>query len=347
MRFGYLLVLVAVLAACSEFECPDGQARVDGVCLPSALGSDAWEPKTKTLPVACSNYPGDGYGWTEWVLTVDPAAIRSGELFGVEFEAVAVFPEYYVKSAQGLLGGVSRVELLDLRATVRVRRGVEDAEPVLLTFDRASIPWTCRYDENGNEVSEGDFPACDADNDNPDGSNDDCMGLGDAPDPGNRCGQFVDLPISTDCALGGVCDTVEYASAGAGPTAQELCEANGFCVTGPVEIPLTGSVEGYMAAEAGHVLFGWDDIGTGAELDETGGANHGTWILPKADFDNFEAPNGVRMIGRDSEVALACTLAAVGQGLFGVNSRDDLPAPAPDQMLISFPIAEPEASPPD
>jgi len=63
--------------------------------------------------------------------------------------------------------------------------------------------------------------------------------------------------------------------------------------------------------------------------------------LPEADFENTDAPNGYRLIQGDLEIALECTMAASGATLFGVNSRDDRPSPAPDHMLISFPIQEP------
>jgi hypothetical protein len=343
---GWLLLCLVFLFGCSDFGCPDG-LRVGGLCQPATADIDP-EPKTRTIPLACDTsllpQVGVGWGWWAWELTVDPIGpIRSGEKFAVEFEVNAVFPEFFVKLSQETVsGGVSRVQAIDLRATVHVRRGAEDPEPVELTFHPDEFPWTCRYTSTGEEVSEEeDFPPCSVDNDNLDGSNDDCTGLDGKPDPRNRCGQFVPIPISEDCDPGGECASVVYDNPHLGWSAMEMCKKNGFCVTGPVEVPLEGTSDTYVAEESGQVLFGWDDVTTGAELDQSGGPNDGTLNLQEADFDNDRAPNGMRVRARDLEIALECTMAVGGWAVFGVNSRDDRPAPAPDHMLISFPIQEP------
>ena len=344
MRF--LPLSLVLLLGCSDFECPEARERVGGTCVQSSDRLFDPEPRTKVIPMACdgTQFPEDGvgWGWLAWELTVDPTAIRSGENFAAEFEAVAIFPEFFVKQSQATFtGGLSRVQALDLRATVLVRRGAEDPKPVLLTFDRESIPWTCRYDTGGSEVGEGVFPTCLPENDESDGSNEECIGLAGKPDPEDRCGQFIPIPTSGDCDPGGVCESVVYDVPGVGWTAMEMCQRNGFCVTGPVEVLLEARVaeDFYQPAESGHVLFGWDDVNTGAVLDQSGGPNDGTWILKEADFDNLEAPNGMRLIARGTPVAIECTMAVPGwAGMFGVDARDDRPSPAPDHTLISFPI---------
>jgi len=337
--------VLVLLVGCSDFDCPDGQARADGMCRPDTDGS--LEPKTRTIWVSCSNNLIDVtpanvqfQSLLPWELTVDVGSgpILGGEPFGATFSAVAGFDEYFLYAAQGIAGGVSRAELIDLRATVHVRRGVTDGEDVTLGY--AEIPWTCRYDRNGQEEPDGDFPACSAENDKLDGSNDDCIGLGGQTDPQNVCGRFVKIPTSSDCEPGGECERR------GDPWPQsisplEQCEMNGFCVIGPVEVPLTGALDGYVAADSGHVLFGWDDVSTGARVDQSYGRNDGVWILPEAVFEDPPGPNGMRWRIGDVEVAMECTMGVGSWGPFGVRSWNNMTSPAPDHALISFPIQEP------
>lgn len=345
MRFGVLIGSLALLLGCSDFACPDGEPRIDGICPTTDLGLVDPEPITKIIELGCGNNlqtPSGlpGVSLIGWELTVDPGSVPSGGVFGANFKASAVFAEFFLNAAQvNLPGGVSRVNVVRLQATVHVRRGANDPEDVLLTFDPNSIDWTCRYDGNGNAESAGDdFPTCSKSNDNLDGSNGDCTGLGGAPDPRNPCGQFVDIPISSDC---GVCESLGNPFPGLDAPPLSLCQQNGFCVLGPLRVPLSGMTDGYKAAESGYVLFGWDDVSTGAEIDQTGGANDGTWDLPDAVFDEEPGPNAMRFIVGDTGVALECTMAVSSWSVFGVVSRDNMMSPAPDHVLISFPIQGP------
>ena len=355
-----LVASLALLLGCSDLECPEGQPRVDGKCQPADPGMVDPPAKTKTMLLACKNYlesdddgPGESdddgsdFSLLPWELTVEPGPILSGSQFGATFSATAHFPEYFLNLAQTEVdGGVSRVNVIELQATVHVRGGATNEagdvpEDVTLKLD-PEHPWTCRYDGNGNAAGE-EFPSCAPENDKPDDSNDDCTGLGGAPDPENPCGRFVPIEVSDDCELDGACDTLGEQWLGV-PSAQDLCDKNGFCVLGPLEVPLEGSLPGYVAADSGHVLFGWDDASTGAELDQTSGANDGIWILPEvteADFDQPAGPNAMRLIVGDQEIALECTMAVSSWSHFGVGSRDEGASPAPDHTLISFPIQDP------
>jgi len=197
------------------------------------------------------------------------------------------------------------------------------------------VPWTCRYDEGGEiGVDAGPFAACAPEKSNSDQSNPDCTGLGGEAHPDNRCGQFVDIDTSSDCSLEGPCKD-----------RQDQCIRNEFCVTGPLVVPLVGEADqfAYAAAPSGSVLFGWDDASTGAELDQTGGPNHGAWGLPPALWDNAPGPNSLRLLvgDDDTQVAIECTMAVYSQGPDGVGSRDPLASPTPDHALIAFPIQEP------
>ncbi len=325
---------VALLMGCSDLGCPDGSARADGLCESSGLIDP--EPITVTVPLGCDySVPPDDTSDLWWELTVNPGPIVARQPFGAQFEALAVFDGKTLHYAQLYVpGGVNRVEVLELHATVHVRRGIEDstaASDVML--DVKPIPRTCRFDEEGNEgPGAGPFPSCSEANDLLDGSNEDCTGLEGAPHPDDRCGRFVDVPISTDCGSEGPCDTARR---------RLQCELNGFCVTGSIEVELEGAKEGYVAADEGTVLFGWDESSTGATLDRTGGPNDGTWILPEAVFDDPPGPNAMRFMVRDLPVAYECTMGVDAQGPWGVLSRDDRSNPAPDMLLISFPIQQP------
>ncbi|MDH3655520.1 MAG: hypothetical protein OEN21_14730 [Myxococcales bacterium] len=347
MRICFLIASVMLLPGCSDFDCPGGQVRVDGVCRLAEMGLVIPDPKARRIQLACSdNLPprpnAPGFSLLAWELSVSPSPIPSGTEFGFGLTAFAGFDEFFLNVAQHLVpGGVSRVNVLELQATVRVRRGAKDPEPIALTLDSQSIPWTCRYDNNGNAGHSGDFPSCSPGKLNPDDSNDDCTGLGGLAQPDNPCGQFQKIPTSTDCEPGGACDVQGNPFPGLELSPLELCETNGFCVVGPVEVELRGEKEGYVAADSGHVLFGWDDVSTGAELDETNGPNHGTWILPPAVFGEEVGPNGMRSKVGDVEIALECTMAISSWNPVVEGSRDQRSAPAPDHMLISFPIQEP------
>jgi hypothetical protein len=321
------------------------------MCPPSAAEPDDPEPKTRTIILGCSNNTIlGGLSLIPWELTVNPTAIRSGGEFAAKFEAIAIFPEYFLNVAQSDVGGgLSRVNIVEHQATDHVRRGATDQEggdleDVPLAFELDSIPWTCRYDGNGDaEFGAGPFPSCSEDNDNLDDSNEDCTGLGGVPHPENQCGKFKPIPISNDCTPGGVCDSLGDPFPHLNLSPLELCDKNGFCVRGPVEVTLRGGVpdDYYYAAASGHVLFGWDDASTGAEIDQTSGPNDGVWILPDAVFEEPAGPNAMRFIAGDTKVALECTMAVGGWGPFGVASQEDLASPAPDHALISFPIQQP------
>jgi hypothetical protein len=286
------------------------------------------------MSLACSNNTiVGGFSLLPWELTVDPGSIVSGQPFGAKFSAEAHFPRFFLSAAQALPGGATRANLIAIQATVHVRRGATDPRDVTLTL--APIQRSCRYDDDGNEIGPGSFPPCSEENDDPDDdSNSDCIGLGGVPSPENPCGQFVDIQISHDCGRDGICERL-------GEEALRNCLRNGFCVTAPIVLELEGDVDGYVAASAGHVLFGWDDASTGAEIDQTSGPNHGTWFLPEADYYAEPGPNGMRWTVRGEQIALECTMAVSSWGPFGVGSRHGLSSPAPDHTLISFPIQQP------
>lgn len=334
--FVLMLVVSAVLVSCSDLSMSEtGTGGIGGAAgTGGAEGIVDPDEKTRAIDLACTNNLTPTVTTrVPWELTVDPGPIVAGEAIGAVFRSRAVFSDAFFDLAQSAVpGGIDRVELLKLQATVHIREGATGPDVIL---ESSSIERTCAYDSNGmTGVGAGPFPSCQQANDNPDdGSNSDCTGLGEAPSPDNPCGQFVTIPTSSDCAPDGECDTLD---AGLGARNWQ-CETNGFCVAGSVEVPLEGSLVGYMAAASGDVVFGWDDQSTGATIQE-GGPNDGTWILPPAIFAEPTGPNSIRAMVGDIPVALECTMGVNSQGPDGVDSRDRLSSPTPDWKLISFPI---------
>ncbi|MFZ1866232.1 MAG: hypothetical protein WAU39_18570 [Polyangiales bacterium] len=339
-----LPVTPALLVGCSDLgsaSCVQGQSLVDGACVGSATGGTGGsirfpdpEEQTKGLRLGCANnLTYDIATNLVWDLTVNPGPIVSGEPFGAEFRGVATFGESFLDGAQqAVSGGVHRIGLVELKATVHARKGIVDTPDAVL--HHVPIEATCAYDDRGmSGLAAGPFPACDPSRDNLDGSNEDCTGLGGEPRPENRCAQFVNIPTSTDCLPGGNCDLLGKLDS--------QCEPNGFCATGPLDLLLEGSREVYIAATEGEVLFGWDDASTSAEIDQSGGPNHGTWIIPPPAFDDPVGPIGLRARVGDLEIALECIMGIDCRGPYGTNCRDSLPSPTPDIALIRFPIYVP------
>ena len=336
--FMLMPLMSGLLASCSDLSTStDGTGGIGGAAGTVGAGGTVGivdpEPKTRTILLGCTDSVPTEFRRVSWELTVDPGPIVAGEPFAAVFRSRAVFGEGFFDVAQsGVPGGFKRVDLLELKATVHVRHGATGPDVLLVS---SPIERACTYDDSGNTGPDaGPFPTCAQTSDNPDGSNGDCTGLGGTPSPDNPCGQFVTIPTSSDCAPGGVCDTLD---GGLGHRNGQ-CDANGFCVAGSVEVALEGSLEGYIAAGSGSVFFGWDDQSTGAEVDQTGGPNDGAWILPPAVFEEPTGPNGLRARVVSFPVALECTMGVNSRGPDGVGGRDALSSPTPDSKLIWFPI---------
>lgn len=315
--------------------CPEGEMLVDGDCIRVDDGTPA--AQSKELDLACSISPDIDNRleppFVVYELTVKPLEpIVAGERFGAAFEGRASFSEGFLNTGQRLVpGGFKRGAFLELQATVHVRGGATGPD---VTLKPAPIQTTCTYDDNGNRGPEaGPFPECSQENDNEDGSNDECIGLGEMPRPENRCLTYYDVPTSDDCTPGGVCD--ELGQTGA----DSPCDLNGFCASEPLARPIHGSDNGYLADSSGNVLFGWADESAGGTIQE-GGPNDGTWILPPAVIAEPAGPNGIRSIIEGLAFAFECVMGVQSAGEDGANSRDPLSSPTPDELLIAFPIQQ-------
>ena len=245
-------------------------------------------------------------------LAAAPERIDASGAFAADLGGEAVVPEGLLDSLQlTILGGATRLDLIDARATVHVRNGASGDD---VRLEVESIPFRCKIDDAicGVPGKRG---------------NTDCAPVGAT----NPCGRFVSIPTSDDCIPGGVCGMLD----GGTGTKVVQCEANGFCVTGELRLPLQSRVGSYTAAASGDVLFGWDDASTGATV-----AGDGTWDLPPAVFEAPVVSNGLRISVEGLSVALECTMGVDSGGPDGVGVPGRS-SPTPDAALLTFPIQQP------
>ena len=291
-----------------------------GTCVPPT-GSDPCDldPSncTKVITLGCTNNVTMDVTVQTFELTVTPDPLVAGTLVPVNYSGTILFPELFLDGAQGVPGGVIFGDLVDAQATVHVRSGAT-ASDVTLTAPVSSLPATCFFDQ----------ASCDPANDLPSipglRGNTDCVPVVN----GNACQHVVAFPTSFDCAPSGTCDSL-------GKSVQ--CATNGFCITGPLEIPLVGPGTTITPDASGQVLFGWDDQSTGATLNPDG-----TWNLPLADFTAPTGPNGIRLNAQGLAVALRCTMGVDAGGLLGpFPPVPDQSSPTPDSELINFNIQIP------
>lgn len=275
-------------------------------------------PIEKSITLGCSNNVTDDISILAWDLSVTPDGdVVADGAFDAELTGVAFFDETFLDAAQGAIpGGITEAALVSIAATVHVQSGATGDDVLLV--DGLDVPYTCAIPPN---------PECDPANDTASvpgaRGNTDCVPTGLF----NPCNRNVSIPTSDDCEVGGVCD-------GLGKTGEgSQCETNGFCVTGPLPLPMNTASGSYTADATGSVLFGWDDENTGATVNPDG-----TYALPPAVFANSPEPNGLR-VSAGLGIALQCTMAVDSGGDDGVDVPDQA-SPTPDSALLEIPITE-------
>ena len=301
---------------------PAGTPCSAGSC--DGAGTCVWEAPcdldpsqcTKTITVGCANNVTTDVSMLDFELTVTPGApVIGNTIVPVSYDGVMMFPEPYLDGAQTALGGALSGDLIDAQATVHVRSGGTAAD---VTLTKPVLPGTCNIDQ----------ASCDLANDGPSvpgqRPNTDCVPVGAF----NPCQHIVMFPTSADCTPGGVCDLL-----GKGPGTPQ-CDNNGFCVTGPLPIPLQDVNTTFTADASGVVLFGYDDQSTGATLNPDG-----TWNLPPAVFTSPTGPNGVKINSQGLSVSLECTMAVDSNGPHGpVPPVPNQSSPTPNSELLQFNI---------
>lgn len=276
-------------------------------------------PVTAELTLGCTQNLDSDVSIISFELTVAPESPVQGESFAADLSGVASIPEDLLDAVQWAIpGGVTRLNLIDLAATVHVRSGATGNDVRLAP---QAIPYRCAQNSSA---------ACDPANDLPGEpgrrGNSDCVPVAAS----NPCGRFLEIPTSSDCAPGGACAVLD----GGTGTKLNQCGANGFCVAASLAVPLESQVSSY-AAIGPEVLWGWDDASTGATL-----RGNGTWDLPPAVFAEPTGPNGFRINVDGLAVAYECTMAVDSDGEEGVGVPGQS-SPTPSALLIGFPVAAP------
>ncbi len=333
----------ACVAICDTVDCDDGNEctvdscdPADGTCTGQPVPDDTpcdggagvcrsgacafpidSTPQTKTITLACTNnVTPDAPIFLPFDLTVTPSV--SGPDISAVLGGVVELSEWWLDVPQGVVpGGVTQANVLDIAATVHVRSGATGADVTLTT---APIPSVCLIPSGAS---------CDPANDGPSvpgaRPNTDCIPTGTF----NPCMANVPLPISTDCSPGGTCDLLGKAFGGYG-SGYGQCENNGFCISGPLLLPLVAQVASYTPDGSGTVFFGWDDTATGASLN-----GDGTWALPPSAFADPTGPNGIRVNMQGLALGLECTMAVDSGGPTGVGVPD-ASSPTPNSALMAF-----------
>ncbi len=293
--------------------CSNGECDSSGVCQFVAVDPPA---QSAGITVGCTNNVTADISILPFVLDVDPGVILSNQSVTADFAGVAEFSEVFLDAAQGAVpGGVTAADLVNLVATVQIRTGGTFASTVGLT--NAPLPTTCLIGGTAcNPANDGaSVPGSQP--------NTDCVPTGTF----NPCQALVSIPISSDCAPGGVCD-------GLGKLTSQ-CDTNGFCVTGGLPLPLASQTANFTADASGIVNFGFADQGTGATI-----AGDGTYNLPAAVFTGPTQLNEIKVNASGLSVALVCTMAVDAGGPNGVGVPD-LASPTPTSLLNTFNIQVP------
>ena len=280
--------------------CTAGQCNGFGEC--TGPGNPV---KSEVVRVACRNSVSVDPSFLPSLLTVRPPSTWKADptetdIWGIGGEAR--FDKAFLDSAQAVIsGGVTVAILHDLQWTVQVRSGATMADVVLRAVP---VPHSCELERN---------VLCDPDDDLPDGSgNSGCLPIGQD----NRCQRFVQIPVSTDCTPGGVCEI---------QGATEQCVRNGFCVSDVLRVPLEEQeVAVTPSAPNQNITFTW------YETTDRGFNPDGTLVLPTATFSEPTGPVGFRTEVSGVNAALEC--------MGGGNASWTLegPFPVPDSALLQY-----------
>lgn len=329
--------------ACSNDASPDGTVCdsgydwcQSGACTPIPAG--AWTTQTQVVTAGCaSNFNLDQVAYP-FELTVRTTPISGGSStarFAAEASGTFVIPEILVDGAV-IAGYSTEAVLASLIATAQVRSGATGPNLMLEPDVGAITPGELRFCQLPttrvcSEDADCDVPPC------------------------HPPILVIELPTSTDCGVGGVCDALGKGDS----TPRSQCDQVGFCATGDLLVPLAPAIGIYDPAPSGDVLFGWidDDVpglatcpSAGPECQETFMPD-GCFDLPRALPLNPAEPFGARLEANFSG-SMQCAgatrggICASGEGCLvdadcasaPCTLTDNVVCPTPDDALISFPI---------
>jgi len=279
-------------------------------------GSTGGVTVTEEISLGCANSSPIGLqSILSAELTVTAGPITANEEFTANVSGVATFPESFLDAAQAvILGGLRQAKLTDLQYIVQVRSGatIVDGDP-----DVPGVP----LEADASQLTPGEVRLCNFPTDQECTANSECVG--------GICNEpviIVDVPSSDDCSVGGVCDMLGKT----GPQSQ--CENNGFCVTGPLNVPLLPVDQVYMAEATGPVLFGYAEV----DLDNSSyDPVTMLYTIPKPSTLN-PIEQGLQ-VDAGLQVSVECVMG-VDEGVDPDNAENTLVGLTPDMDLISFDV---------
>ncbi len=281
-------------------------------------------PKAAAVDVACLDSAFMEQKVLPFELSVTPSAIQAGEPFTADVGGKAVIDEQWMDAIQTVvLGGSTTFWLADIVATVQVRSGAVGPDVTLRVDETAIVPGPTRfctlpYGFACTSDSDCDVPPC-------------------LP-PVN----VVDIPTST----------VQATCTALGKDNQ--FNANGFCVTGPGEVPLETQTVTYTADTSGdEVRWGWADQGVPGlvlcpdamepRCENNGGTvPDGTYALPQVLYLDPPGSVGVRMTAPFDQLVIAEECVMAVQSFDGGGAPiPNVVEPTPDSDLLACLIHPP------
>ncbi|MGD8609287.1 MAG: hypothetical protein PVH21_18455, partial [Myxococcales bacterium] len=113
-----------------------------------------------------------------------------------------------------------------------------------------------------------------------------------------------------------------------GPPKDTQCADNGYCIAGPLPLPLDTVSGSYTAVGGNPIHLGWVDTNYASI------AGDGTYVLNAASFATPWQPAGLRVVVGVLQIALNCNMAVDSGGPLGVGVPDKA-SPTPTSALLN------------
>jgi hypothetical protein len=268
---------------------------------------------TKAITLGCTNNLTPDISILPWELTADPSPIIDGSPVTIDYTGQAFFTESFLDAGLAAVPGLNKAALNPGNrggATIVPRAGLSGGDAAGLEIEPAPVPTTCDGGMNAGGP---------------------CTTDSDCPPVGYfSCLEIISLPT-----LDGTGDACAACDALGAPKDTQ-CADNGFCISGPLGIPLDNVTGNYTSAvdNAAGVLLGWVDTNYASI------AGDGTYVLNAASFASPWQPAGLRVVVGVLQIALNCNMAVDSGGPDGVGVPDKA-SPTPDSALLPFDIQVP------
>ncbi|MFZ1866507.1 MAG: hypothetical protein WAU39_19970, partial [Polyangiales bacterium] len=339
---------------CSNTGVPDGTACNGGfgICFGGFCGIFESPPVASVaIDMCCNNNASPQQSIIPIRLDVDLGVVVPGGTFTAQFGGELIFPESFLDAQQVVPTGMLQADLIAAQVTVLARGPGVTGAPVPL--QPVFPPGTCLIGGS----------SCDVANDvggihlgSPGyAGNTDCVPIGIF----NPCERLITVPTSTSLATCQSLDSPECSAAGSGfcsdgvtactsdgdCTSPDTCalectktdqyNLNGYCVTGPLPIPLQVASGTFTAGSSGQqILFGWSDdpVATNSTL------SGGVVTIAAPAFSGPLYANELKVLAGGLAVAINCTMA--------VETGDPLTDPVtcgttPDSLLVGAATGSP------